>query len=208
MYSRQGMPGNSKKEKIMTIRYRKAFIVAAALAVGTVAAQDIRIVKFKGLINDYGPSTVAGGPYEIRGEWSVDVQRTGTANFAADLNMETSDYGITSPAAVDPTNPATRNPHTHHISMDNATVTYDTSVCPVFNPPTTGPGVVINGTATTTGNGGPASFESKGPSTLQVCILGGTEANFSNVTLVYTGPATGHFGPQAIHGVVTLVSTK
>jgi hypothetical protein len=43
---------------------------------------------------------------------------------------------------------------------------------------------------------------------LQVCILGGTEANFSNVTLVYTGPATGHFGPQAIHGVVTLVATK
>jgi hypothetical protein len=193
----------------MTIRYRKAILaIAAALAVGTITAQDIRIVKFKGLINDYSPSTVAGGPYEIRGDWSVDVQRSGTANFAADLNMETSDYGITSAAAVDPTNPATRNPHTHHISMDNATVTYDTSVCPVFNPPTTGPGVVITGTATTTGNGGPASFESKGPSMLQVCILGGTEANFSNVTLVYTGPATGHFGPQAIHGVVTLVATK
>jgi hypothetical protein len=173
-----------------------------------VAAQDLRIVKFKGLINDYSPSTVAGGPYEIRGDWSVDVQRTGTANFAADLNMETSDYGITSAAAVDPTNPATRNPHTHHISMTNATVTYDTSVCPVFNPPTTGSGVVISGTAVTTGNGGPASFESKGQSTLQVCITGGTEANFSNLTMVYVGPATGHFGPQAIHGVVTSVSTR
>lgn len=193
----------------MTIRYRKVcFAIAAALAVGAVTAQDIRIVKFKGLINDYGPLTVAGGPYEIRGEWSMDVQRTGTANFSADLNMETSDYGISSATAVDPANPATRGAHTHHISMDNATVTYDTSVCPVFSPPTTGPGVVITGTATTTGNGGPASFESKGPSTLQVCITGGTEANFSNVTLVYTGPATGHFGPQAIHGVVTLVSTK
>jgi hypothetical protein len=193
----------------MTIRYGKAlFAVAAALAMGTVLAQDIRIVKFKGLINDYSPSTVAGGPYEIRGEWSVELQRTGTANFAADLNMETSDYGISSPTAVDPANPATRGAHTHHISMTNAVVTYDTSVCPVFSPPTTGPGVVINGTATTTGNGGPATFESKGPSTLQVCILGGTLANFSNVTLVYTGPATGHFGPQAIHGVVTLVSTK
>lgn len=194
----------------MTTRYAKAFFgIAAALAAGTVFAQDLRIVKFKGLINDYGPSTVAGGPYEIRGEWSVDVQRTGnTANFAADLNMETSDYGITSAAAVDPTNPATRGAHTHHISMANATVTYDTSVCPVFSPPTTGPGVVINGTAVTTGNGGPATFESKGPSTLQVCITGGTEANYSNVTLVYTGPATGHFGPQPIHGVVTQVSTK
>jgi hypothetical protein len=193
----------------MTIRYKKALLgIAAVLAAGVVLAQDLRIVKFKGLINDYGPSTVAGGPYEIRGEWSADVQRTGTANFAADLNMETSDYGISSPAAVDPTNPATRGAHTHHISMNNATVTYDASVCPVFSPPTTGPGVVLTGPATTTGNGGPASFESKGASTLQACITGGTEANFSNVTLVYTGPATGHFGPQAIHGVVTLVATK
>jgi hypothetical protein len=28
------------------------------------------------------------------------------------------------------------------------------------------------------------------------------------MTLVYTGPATGHFGTQPIHGVVTQVSTK
>ncbi len=194
---------------MMTIKYRRAiFAIAVALAAGTVPAQDLRIVKFKGLINDYSPSTVAGGPYEIRGEWSVDIQRTGTANFAADLNMETSDYGISNATAVDPANPATRGAHTHHLSMTNAAVTYDTSSCPVFSPPTTGPGVVINGAVTTTGNGGPASFESKGASTLQVCITGGTEANFSNVTLVYTGPATGHFGPQAIHGVVTGVATK
>jgi hypothetical protein len=194
---------------MMTIRNRKAFFgIAAVLAVGTVLAQDLRIVKFKGLVSDYSPSTVAGGPYEIRGEWSVDMQRGGTANFAADLNMETSDYGISSPTAVDPANPATRGAHTHHISMTNATVTYDTSVCPVFSPPTTGPGIVINGTATTTGNGGPASFEAKGPSTLQVCITGGTEVSYSNMTMVYTGPATGHFGPQAIHGVISLVSTR
>ena len=43
---------------------------------------------------------------------------------------------------------------------------------------------------------------------MQICITGGTEANYSNVTLVYTGPATTHFGPQAIHGVITSVSTK
>jgi len=56
-------------------------------------------------------------------------------NFSADLAMETSDYGISDATAVDPTNPATRSPHTHHISMTNATVSYDPSVCPVFSPP-------------------------------------------------------------------------
>jgi hypothetical protein len=136
------------------------------------------------------------------------VQRSGTATFSADVNMETSDYGITSATQVDPTNPATRSPHTHHISMNNATVSYDVSVCPANSPATTGAGLVVSGTATTTGNGGPASFESKGASTLQVCITGGTEVDFSNLTMVYTGPATGHFGPQPIHGVIRNVSAK
>jgi len=181
-----------------------------ALSVGLVQsqAQDLRLVYFSGLINDYSPSTVSGGPYEIRGDWSLDVQRGGTANFSADLNMETSDYGITSATKVDPTNPATRSPHTHHISLTNATLSYDTSVCPANSPATTVSGLVVTGTATTTGNGGPAPFESQGASTLQVCIMGGTEANYSNVTLVYTGPATTHFGAQPIHGVVRSVSTK
>jgi len=92
--------------------------------------------------------------------------------------------------------------------MTNATVSYDTTVCPANSPATSGSGVVVTSTATTTGNGSPASFESKGSSTLQVCITGGSTVEFSNMTLVYTGPATGHFGPQAIHGVVTQVSTK
>jgi hypothetical protein len=138
----------------------------------------------------------------------LDVIGGGTGNFSADLNMETSDYGITGATQVDPTNPATRSPHTHHISMTNATVGYDTSACPANNPPTTVSGLVVSGTATTSGNGGPASFEAKGPSTLQFCIMGGSEVSYSNVTLVYTGPATTHFGAQAIHGVVRSVSTK
>jgi hypothetical protein len=198
-----------KKEKIMRIRFATSLCgLALALVAGHLRAQDLRRVHLSGLINDYSPSTVSGGPYEIRGEWSLDLNRSGTADFAADLNMETSDYGITGATQVDPANPATRGQHTHHISITNATVSYDTSVCPVFNPPTTGPGVVINGTATTTGNGGPAPFEAKGASTLQVCITGGSLVEFSNLTLVYTGPATGHFGTQPIHGVVNLVSTK
>jgi hypothetical protein len=182
-------------------------IAASGIASAPTQAQSLRPVKFSGVVNDYSPSTVSGGPYEIRGDWSLDVTG-GTANFSADLNMETSDYGITGATQVDPANPATRSPHTHHINMTNVTVSYDTSVCPANNPPTTVSGLVVNGTATTTGNGGPATFEAKGPSTLQVCIMGGSEVSYSNVTLVYSGPATTHFGAQPIHGVVRSVSTK
>jgi hypothetical protein len=181
-------------------------IAVAAIALMRAQAQDIRPIRFSGVINDYSPSTVAGGPYEIHGDWSLDMQRTGTANFSADLNMETSDYGISSATQVDPANPATRSPHTHHINLVDATVSYDTSSCPANNPPTTLSGLVVNGTATTTGNGGPAPFEAKGASTLQVCIMGGSQIAYSNVTLVYTGPATGHFGTQPIHGVVRKAS--
>ena len=144
----------------------------------------------------------------MRGEWSLDIVRGGIANFSADMAMETSDYGITGATQVDPTNPATRSPHTHHISVTNATVSYDTSVCPANSPPTTGTGLVLTGPATTTGNGSPATFEAKGGSTIQVCIIGGSQVDYSNMTLVYSGPATGHFGPQPIHGVVRKVSTK
>ncbi len=181
-------------------------IALAAIGLVRTQAQDIRPVRFSGVINDYSPSTVAGGPYEIRGEWSLELQRSGTANFSADLDMETSDYGISGTTQVDPANPGTRSPHTHHISMTDAMVSYDTSSCPANNPPTTYSALVVTGTATTTGNGGPAAFEAKGASTLQVCIMGGSQIVYSNVTLVYTGPATGHFGTQPIHGVVRKAS--
>ena len=199
-------------KKVNRLKYIMAIcgiaIAASAIALVRAQAQNLRPVRFSGVVNDYSPSTVSGGPYEIRGDWSLDVVRGGTANFSADLNMETSDYGITGATQVDPANPATRSPHTHHISMTNATVSYDTSVCPANNPATTVSGLVVTGTAPTTANGGPAPFDPKNISTLQVCIMGGPEVEFSNVTLVYTGPATGHFGPQPIHGVVRNVSTE
>ena len=175
---------------------------------GLLFAQQFRVAHFEGLINDYTPSTVAGGPYEMRGVWSLDVQTGDIGSFTADLNMETSDYGTTNATAVDPANPATRGQHTHHISVTNASVSYDTSVCPAFSPATTGPGIVLTSTAKTTGNGGPAPFDANGPSTLQVCVTGGTQVNYSNLTIVYSGAATGHFGKQAIHGVVTQVTSK
>lgn len=184
-----------------------------AVAVGALA-QDRIPERLSGLINDYGPSTISGGPYEMRGKWSVHLHRESqTADFSAFLNMETSDYGIFSPAMVDPTNPATRGAHTHHITM-TAPFTYLTSdssgVCPLPpppSPPTTGPVIVITGTPAVgtpkiSANGGPAPFDKNGPSGLQVCISGGTEVSFSNVELVFSGPASKHFGSQAIHGAV------
>jgi hypothetical protein len=183
-------------------------VAVAAMALVRVQAQDLRPVHFSGIINDYSPSTSPGGPYEIRGDWALDVIRGGTANFSADLNMETSDYGIIGTTQVDPTNPATRSPHTHHISMTNAAVSYDTSGCPANNPVTTFSGIAVTGTAPTTANGGPAPFDPNNTSTLQVCIMGGPAVSYSNVTIVYTGPATAHFGTQPIHGVVRSVSTK
>jgi hypothetical protein len=166
-------------------------------------------LHFRGLINDYSPSTVKGGPYEIRGNWSLEVHRhSGTADFSAALNMETSDYGIFE-SIVDPTQPATRGAHTHHIKLTNATVTWSMDGCPTFSPATTN-GFQVNDTVSLmTGNGSNAPFETDPPTTtLQVCVTGGSgdySIPYSNVTLVFGGPATHHFGTQAIHGDVRKV---
>jgi len=52
----------------MRIRYEQTlFGIAVTLMAGLVSAQELRQVYFKSAINDYSPSRVAGGPYEIRG---------------------------------------------------------------------------------------------------------------------------------------------
>jgi hypothetical protein len=178
-----------------------AFSATGALARGRAPAH------FAGLINEYSPSTVKGGPYEIRGRWSLDLnQESGTADFSAAVNMETSDYGITE-GIVDPTQPATRGAHTHDIRLKNAKVTWNLQGCPSFTIPTVA-GFQVNGTVSLlTANGSNAPFETDPPSsTLQVCISGGGgdySIPYSNLTLVFQGPATVHFGnQQAIHGFV------
>ena len=158
---------------------------------------------FNGLINDYTPAAavVGGGPYEMRGKWSLNVDnRQGTAEFSAALNMETSDYGITQ-GTVNKDDPTTRLAHTHHISMTDGVVTYDWATrCPKFSPAIVD-GFVVTGSAFVTGNGSPAPFGN--PSPLMVCVLGGVNVKFSNVTLTFGKPAANHFGSQPIHGVAT-----
>jgi hypothetical protein len=184
-------------------------IAVSVLAVGTGAqAQAPSPKHFRGVINDYTPATGVAGPWEMYAAWSLMLKGdSGKADFSAVMTMEHSDYWVlanpttpATPPTVD--NPAARSPHTHHITMTDAAVSFDTSVCPANSPATTSAGFVVTGQVSITGNGNPAPFEAKGPSTLQVCITGGAEVPFSNVSLVLTGPATGHFGTHAINGVV------
>ena len=196
-----------------------AAVVVLAAGIGAVA-QTRTPMHFSGLINDYSPETIGGkvvGPWEMHGKWSLDLKgRSGLADFSAEMTMELSDHAmdvaiangvVTNGVPTTFDDPETRIPHTHHITMKDAKVTFnaDTSTCPPYAAPMpTNPGFMITGTATITGNGGPAPFSKNDTvlSMLQVCINGGTDVPFSNVSLVFGMPASGHFGSQAIHGVV------
>src|ERR1700761_3978104 len=173
---------------------------------------------FRGLINDYTPMTIGGkvvGPWEMHGVWALDLKgRSGLADFSAEMTMELSDHAmdaaiaagtVTNGVATSFDDPSTRTPHTHHIVMKDATVSYDTGTCPAYAAPaTTTPGFMVSGPAYVTGNGGPAPF-SKGDtvlSTLQICVNGGTDVPYSTTPLVSSPPASGHFGAKAIRGVI------
>jgi hypothetical protein len=203
-----------------TLRWMLSVIAVVILAVGICArAQGPTPTHFSGLINDYSPETILGkvvGPWEMHGKWSLDLKgRSGLADFSAEMTMELSDHAMeiaianaiaagTVPPSFD--DPETRTPHTHHITMKDAKVSVPAAgVCPPYaTPNTTTLGIMVTGPAYITGNGGPAPFSKNDTvlSTLQVCVNGGTDVPFSNVTLVFGAPASGHFGTQAIHGVV------
>lgn len=186
------------------------------LALGTsVVAQNRSPEHFRGIINDFTAAHDAkgnpSGPWELHGVWRLDLSRErGTAEFSAVLTMENSDYWllINPNPPADPNSPSTRTPHTHHITMRDAQVTSDPSLvasgCPTasYKPPTTS-GFMVTGSASITGNGGYPPFAPEGQtSPLTVCVTGGTQVGFSNITLVLGMPASGHFGSQAINGAV------
>ena len=173
---------------------------------------------FTGLLNDYTPPapTVAGGPYEMHGKWSLQLSGAehGRAVFTAEMSMETADFANTDPGH----DPTKLGPHTHHISVTDGVLHDDPTdpvnwkaVCPTFKPAVTD-GFVVTGTAYVTGNGGNPPFGN--PSTVTICVLGGTPnpsatgaqavVEFSNLTLTFGSKslASTHFGTQAINGVV------
>ena len=170
-------------------------------------------MHLSGLINDYSPLSpnVHGSPWEMHGQWSMELRPDrDSADFSADMTM--SGFGRFVDGSVDPAQPLV-NPHTHHIRLTNIQISWDMIGCPVYATPAPTSGFQINGTVSLlTGNGNNAPFETKPPSSrLQVCVTGVDNALYSvanaNITLVFTGPATSHFGPQAIHGVVRSAST-
>jgi hypothetical protein len=189
-------------------------LAVLVLAAGTGALAQAPLPEhLSGIISDYTPliSTLSPtGPWEMRGHWSLHLKgRSDKADFSAYMTMELSDSGVAA-AGKNLADPASRSAHTHHIVMSDATVSSDpseTSSCPAVSPANT-PKFVVNGTANfISGNGNSAPFEKLGATNLQVCISGGDgpteEVQYSNMTLVMTGPAADkHFGPQAIHGVV------
>ncbi len=191
-------------------------IGAVGLTRALAAGETPLPAHFSGLFNDYTPTTVTGGPYEMHGKWSLNLdQERGSATFTAEMTMETADFAASS-SGYDPTQ---LSAHTHHVSVTdgvihnnpNDTITWQNTCVPTppFKPPVTG-GFVVTGTAFVTGNGGNPPFGN--PSPVTICILGGMQntsittpqafVEFSNFTLKFGSPASGHFGTQAINGVV------
>lgn len=167
------------KNKSLRLAGWIAFLVLASSVVAL--AQTVRLT---GLIGDYTPQTSTDGPWVLRGEWSLQVTDAGTANFSAVLTMVRSDEGAITHGGLDA--PSARKAHTHHISLKNA------AISPITN------GFKVVGPATITGNGSPVFS----PSQLEVDITGGTQVQFSNIKLIFQAPAAGHFGTQALNGVV------
>jgi len=191
------------KTKTLWWTVRGVAVLVLAVAIGALA--EPRTPRhLRGVINDYTPISGGMTAWEVRGPWTLDLrEERGTADFSAALTMELSVLGQ-SPANV---SAASLTQHTHHITMKDAAVSFETvetTDCPKFFPPTSGSVLVVTGEASVTGNGNVITpFDpSGGTSKLTVCVSGGPNVPYANVTLQFGKPASMHFGSQAIHGVV------
>lgn len=183
-------------------------IVVLVLAIGASAlAQPPKHMSFAGTLNDHTVAAAIGGPWEVRGHWTLKVKGySGKADFSAALTMERSDQGVAAqPPEPDGSSnfddPAKRNAHTHHITLTDGVVTEIPNGFRVTSP---NPTIV-------TGNGAyPPPFGV--PSFIQIDITGVTGAPgdvaFSNIAVTFSGSATKHFGMTAINGVVRTVDKE
>ena len=171
-------------------------------------AQERRPVHFSGLINDYSPLDPNYQRQPIRDARSmVNGRQRGKGHRRLLSGYDDVRLWNHRTVSVDPTK-AGVDAHTHHIALTNVKITWNMTGCPTYATSPPKMGFQLNGTVSLlTGNGNIAPFETNPPSsTLQVCVTGGDVVKYSlpiaNITLVFGGPATTHFGPQAIHGVV------
>jgi hypothetical protein len=173
-----------------------AVLVVLAVSIGALAQYPRhRTLVFSGVMNAYSPQTSATGPYEIRGPWSLKWKGySGKADFSAALDMELSDgWAITKNGGnFDPNG---RGAHTHHITLVDAEVT------PIAN------GFQVSGPAMFTLNGGPAPA-TIAPSQVVIQITGGSDVEFSNMTLTFEAPGSMHFGGEPLPGVVRSVTEE
>ena len=152
--------------------------LAAALVVATVLSIPVRAAgpdKFEGTINDYTDPASAVGPWHLTGKWSVHLKGTsGKADFTASIAMIRPGSGM--------------SPHTHHVLLENGTVTQ------------TANGWIIQGEPTITSNG-LAAFPG---TTVTIELTGDATVLPSNLRFTFAGPATTHFSSAPIDGVVAV----
>jgi len=214
----KGLRWTARAKAVLALMALAMLVVGVGGVTRALASSQFQLpTHLSGLLNDYTPPapTVAGGPYEMHGKWSLHLsEKQGTATFAAEMTMETADFANTDPNH----DPTKLGPHTHHISVTDGVIHNDPTdpinwktACPIFKPAVAG-GFVVTGTAYVTGNGGNPPFGN--PSSVTICILGGTQnpsitgaqafVEFSNFTLTFASGshASTHFGTQAINGVV------
>lgn len=171
--------------------------VSILLANASTWAQASQPTVFRGTLSDYTPATPVGGPWEVRGEWSLVLKGgSGMADFTAAVNMERSDAGVILSGGDDFNNPADRKAHTHHITLRNGSVIFLSN------------GFKVTGPATVTADGAfPPPFGSTLP-ILTIQVTGATgrgSVAYANITVTFGAPASGHFGSNPLHGVVRSV---
>ena len=179
---------------------RMITVILLAAAPRVLAQDPPPIVHLSGLISDYTPVSGVSGPWEIRGEWSLNLKGdSGKATFSANINMTHSDYWVMlNPGAADDNSATTgRHPHTHLITVLNATITA-----------LAGGGFELSGPVFVTADGNAAPFMSKcsdvKPCKLTIDVVGGKVLPLSNITVTFSGPPTSHFGTQGIHGFIRM----
>ena len=188
------------KSKNLWCALQMITVVLLAASPRMLAQDPPPAVHLSGLINDYTPVSGVSGPWEMRGEWSLNLKGdSGRATFSASLNMTHSDYWVVlNPGAADDNSAATgRHPHTHLVTVTNATIVT-----------LAGGGFELSGPVFVTADGNAAPFMSKcsdtTPCKLTIDVVGGKVLPLSNMTMTFSGPPTSHFGTQAIHGFIRM----